>query len=97
VPHKHPNKTPDEVVEKVLHLCGQYHLGPMRIVWYLARCHGIKISDAGVYRILRRNGLSRLPGGTRVRKIHITRYNEQVPGHHTQMDVKVLTFQGEDG
>jgi hypothetical protein len=31
VPHKHPNKTPDEVVEKVLHLRSQYHLGPMRI------------------------------------------------------------------
>jgi transposase len=33
VPHNHPNKTPDEVVEKVLHLRSQYHLGPMRIVW----------------------------------------------------------------
>ncbi len=33
---------------------------------YLARCNAITISDAGVYRNLRRNGLSRLPGGTRV-------------------------------
>jgi transposase InsO family protein len=97
VPHKHPNKTPDEVVEKVLHLRSQYHLGPMRIVWYLARYHGIKISDAGVYRILRRHGLSRLPGRTRVRKIHTTRYNKLVPGHHIQMDVKFLTFLGKDG
>ncbi len=97
VPHNHPNKTPDEVVEKVLHLRSQYHLGPMRIVWYLARYHGIKISDAGVYRILRRNGLSRLPGGTRVRKIHTIRYNKQVPGHHIQIDVKFLTFIGENG
>ncbi len=33
VPHNHPIKTPDEVVEKVLHLRSQYHLGPKRIVW----------------------------------------------------------------
>ncbi len=66
VPHRHPNKTPPEIAEKVLHLRRKYHLGPIRIVWYLERYHGIKISDAGVYRILKRNGLSRLPRGTRM-------------------------------
>jgi transposase-like protein len=30
------NLTPPEIVEKVLHLRKTYHLGPMRIVWYLA-------------------------------------------------------------
>ena len=35
-PHNHPNKTPDEVVEKILHLRRTYHMGPIRIVWYLA-------------------------------------------------------------
>ena len=68
VPHNHPNKTPHEVLEKVLHLRRKYHLGPQRITWYLERYHGIQISGAGVYRILRRNGLNRLPRGTRVRK-----------------------------
>lgn len=97
VPHSHPNKTPPEVVEKVLHLRRKYRLGPIRIVWYLERYHGIKISDAGVYRILKRNGLNRLPGGTRMRKIHTKRYNKQVPGHHIQMDVKFLTFRGKRG
>jgi hypothetical protein len=63
-----------EIVEKVLYLRKIYRLGPIRIVWYLARYHAITISDAGVYRILRRNGLSRLLGGTRVRKIHTQRY-----------------------
>ena len=58
---------------------------------------GAITNDAGVYRILRRNGLSRLPNGTRVRRIHTTRYNKQVPGHHIQMDVKFLTFIGENG
>ena len=33
VPHNHPNKTSEEIVEKVLHLRREYHLGPMRIVW----------------------------------------------------------------
>ena len=72
-------------------------LGPIRIVWYLARYHGIKISDAGVYRILKRNGLNRLPRGTRMRKLHTKRYQKQVPGHHIQVDVKFLTFRGKNG
>jgi putative transposase len=65
VPHNHPNKTPEAVAEKVLHLRRKYHLWPMRIVWHLERYHGIRISDAGVYHILCRNGLNRLPRGTR--------------------------------
>ena len=97
VPKSHPNQTPDEVVEKVLHLRRKYHLGPIRIVWYLERYHGITISDAGVYRILCRNGLNRLPRGTRLRKVHTKRYNKQVPGHHIQMDVKFLTFRRKQG
>lgn len=36
----------------------------MRIVWYLARDHDIKISAAGLSRILTRNGRNRLPRGT---------------------------------
>jgi hypothetical protein len=57
----------------------------------------MRTSDAGVYRILKRNGLNRLPGGTRVRKIHTKRYNKQVPGHHIQMDLRFLTFIGKGG
>ena len=49
VPHNHPNRTPEAVTEKVLHLRRDYHLGPICIVWYLERYHGLKISDAGVY------------------------------------------------
>lgn len=97
IPINPANKTPDEVEEKVLYLRKKYHLGPIRIVWYLARYHGIRISDASVYRILKRNGVSRLPRGTRMRKVHTKRYNKQVPGHHIQMDVKFLTFKGKRG
>jgi transposase InsO family protein len=69
----------------------------MRIVWYLARYHDIKISDATVSRMLKRHGVNRLPRGTRLRKVHTTRYNKRVPGHHIQMDVKFLTFKGKHG
>lgn len=97
VPYNHPNRTPEAVADKVLHLRREYHLGPIRIVWYLERYHGLRISDAGVYRILKRNGVNRLPGGTRVRKIHTKRYNKQVPVHQIQMDVKFLTFIDKSG
>ena len=97
IPKWHANRTAPEIEEKVLHLRRKYHLGPIRIVWYLERYHGIRISDAGVYRILRRNGLNRLPRGTRVRKIHTKRTAKQVPGHHIQMDVKFLTLKGKRG
>ena len=33
----------------------------MRIGWYLEGYHGIKLSDLGIYRVLKRNGMSRLP------------------------------------
>ncbi|MBQ74712.1 MAG: IS481 family transposase [Gammaproteobacteria bacterium] len=87
-----PNQTPPEIVEKVLYLRRKYHLGPIRIVWYLQRYHQIKISDAGVYRILRRHGVSRLPGRVGRRKVHTKRYEKRVPGHHIQIDVKFLRF-----
>jgi len=98
IARSHPNQTPVEVVEKVLYLRQKYHLGPIRIVWYLRRYHGITISDAGVYRILRRNGLSRLPRKAATRAVHTKRYEKQVPGHHIQVDVKFLIFRGkQDG
>ena len=58
------NQSPTEIMEKVLYLQCKYHLGAIRIIWYLAHYHVIKISDAGIYRILKRNGLNRLLSGT---------------------------------
>ena len=40
-----PRRRP-EIVDQVLHPRWTYHLGPSRIVWYLARYHGVSISDA---------------------------------------------------
>lgn len=97
IPKQHYNRTPPEIEEKVLHLRRNYYLAPMRIVWYLERYHNIKISDATVSRILKRNGMIRLPRGTRIRTLHTKRYNKQVLGHHIQMDVKFLTFKGKQG
>ena len=90
-------RTPPEIVEQVLHLRRTYHLGPTRIVWYLERYHGITISHAGVYRILRRHGMNRLPARVGRRAVHTHRYAKQVPGHHVQVDVTFLKLIGKDG
>ena len=92
IPHHHPNKTPQEVVDRILHLRRTYHMGPTRIVWYLERDHQIKTSDATVYRVCRRHGLRRLPSRVGRRAVHTHRYEKQVPGHHVQVDVKFLTL-----
>ena len=97
IPKWHANRTSPEREAKLLYLRRKYHLGPMRIVWYLERYHDIKMSASTVSRILRRHGLRRLPLGTRMRKVHTKRYHKQVPGHHIQMDVKFLTFIGNKG
>ena len=97
IPKQQYNRTPVEIEQKVLHLRRKYHLGPIRIVWYMERYHDINIASATVSRVLKRNGMCRLPRGTRLRKVHTKRYNKQVPGHHIQMDVKFLTFKGKRG
>jgi transposase len=97
VAHNHPNKTPPEVVEKILHLRRTYPMGSQPIVWYLERYHDIKISDATVYRVCRRHGLRRLPPRVGRRAVHTHRYEKQVPGHHVQADVKFLTLQRKKG
>ncbi len=96
-PHNPPNKTSDEVVEKILHLRRTYHMGPIRIAWYLERYHDIKTSDATVYRVCRRHGMARLPNRVGRRAVHTHRYEKKVPGHHVQVDVKFLTLTRKKG
>jgi len=96
-PKSHPRSAPPEVVEKVIHLRKKYHLGPIRIVWYMERYHAIRLCDATVYRILRRHGLNRLPNKVGRRAVHTKRYQKRVPGHHIQVDVKFLSFNDKRG
>ncbi len=92
VARNHPNQLSREVVDRVLLLRKKYHLSPIRIVWYMARYHGIEISDASVYRTLCRHGVNRLPRNVGLRKIHTKRHQKQVPGHQIQVDGKFLKF-----
>jgi len=93
IARSHPTAIQPEVVEKVLYLRRTYHLGPIRIVWYLERYHGIKISDASAYRICRRNGLNRLPNRVGRRAVHTHRYAKQVPSWASQRrSVRGLVF-----
>jgi len=85
-------RTPPEIEKKILYLRRTYHLGQLRIAWYLERYHGIKISGGGVYGVLKRHGLNRLPRNAKKRTVHTRRYEKQVPGHHIQVDVKFLNF-----
>lgn len=54
-------RVPQEVEDLILYLRSNYPLGQLRIAWYLSRYHGIKVSPAGVYSVLKRNGMNGFP------------------------------------
>ncbi len=92
-PHHMPQATHTEVVGKILYLRQSYHFGPQKISMYLKRYHEVEISTSGVWRILKRLGLNRLPASQR-HKPHERRwkrYEKPLPGHRVQMDVKFVT------
>ncbi len=97
VAKNYPNKVPQEVIEKVIELRTVYQLGSIRITWYLERYHDIKISESSVYRILRKEGINRLPRTASRRTVHTKRYAKKVPGHHVQVDVKFAIFTNPSG
>jgi len=96
-PQNIPLRTPPHIEEKILYLRKRYHLGQVRISWYLQRYHEIRISPGGVYWVLRRNGMNRLPRNAKKRTVQTKRYEKQVPGHHIQMDVKFINLRAADG
>lgn len=60
---------------------------------YLQRYHDIQISVSGVWRILKRLDLSRLPTSQRYKR-HTERwkrYEKPQPGHRVQVDVKFIS------
>lgn len=82
-----------DIEAQIIHLRTTYHLGQLRISWYMKRYHNIAVSPAGVYNVLKRNGLNKLPKNQRKRSMEqFKRYEKQVPGHRIQMDVKFLSF-----
>jgi len=91
-PHTSPNATRGEVVGKILYLRQHYHFGPQKISMYLKRYHDLQISCSGVWRILKRLDMSRLPSSQRYRR-HVDRwkrYEKPQPGHRVQIDVKFI-------
>jgi hypothetical protein len=57
---------------------------------YLRRYHDIQISHSGVWRVLKRLGLNRLPASQRYKRHERRwkRYEKPLPGHCVQIDVK---------
>ena len=87
-----PHETPAEVVGKIIYLRTTYHFGPAKISMYLKRYHDIEISTSGVWRILKRVDLSRLPAYQRYQRHDRKwkRYEKPQPGHAVQVDVKFI-------
>ena len=87
-----PRATRQEVVGKIIYLRQNYHFGPWKISMYLHRYHDICISKSGVWRILKKLEMNRLPTNQRYKR-HATRwrrYEKPLPGHRVQVDVKFL-------
>ena len=88
---EYPHRYSPEIEKRILELRRGLELGQLRITWYLARYHGIRVSPSGVYGALLRNGMNRLPDRRRARTVGSwKRYEKEVPGHHVQMDVKFV-------
>jgi len=91
-PLSSPRATEAEIIGKIVYLREHYQFGPWKIQMYLRRYHDIKISKTGVYRILRRLNINRLPNnqGYKRDKRKYKRYEKPLPGHRIQVDVKFL-------
>lgn len=97
IAHDHPRRVPEATVRKVIELRTQYHLGQRRIGWYLKRYHGIRLSQTSTHQVFVRNGLPQLPKKSDRRALHTRRYAKHVPGHHIQMDVKIVDLTTDRG
>ena len=91
-PHVSPKTTREEVVGKIIYLRQNYHFGPHKIAMYLERYHEITVSPSGIWRILKRLDMSRLPASQRYKrhKERWKRYEKPQPGHRVQVDVKFV-------
>lgn len=91
-PTHSPRATKSEVIAKIIYLRQTYHFGPWKIKMYLQRYHDTYLCSSGVWRILKKLQINRLPGNQRYKR-HETRwkrYEKPEPGHRLQVDVKFL-------
>jgi len=56
-----PRANQSEVVGKIIYLRRHYHQGPQKISTHLKRYHDVDISASGVWRILKKLDMNRLP------------------------------------
>jgi transposase len=91
-PKNCPHETHVDVVNKIIYLRRHYHFGPGKISMYLQRYHDVSVSRSGVWRILERLGMNRLPASQRYKRLdkRWQRYEKQLPGHQVQIDVKFI-------
>ncbi len=91
-PHSSPLATSPRSSGRSFTSDSSYHFGPRKVSMYLRRYHDIEISPSGVWRILKRLDLNRLPSAQRY-KTHDRRwkrYEKQLPGNRLQVDVKFI-------
>ena len=86
-----------EIEEKILYLRRKYHFGQLIISVYLRKYHQMIVSSGGVYSVLKRHGLNRLPRDYRKKIRSTILYEKRTPGHHVQIDVKFLKFTDSKG
>ncbi|MFI6505925.1 helix-turn-helix domain-containing protein [Nonomuraea typhae] len=67
-PKTSPNATHVEVAGKIIYLRQHHHFGPEKIAMSLKRYHDVTISKSGVWRILKRLDMGRLPASQRYKR-----------------------------
>lgn len=83
-PHRSPNKTPQPVVRKIVHVRWKRKIGPVEIAGIV----GVPAST--VHAVLARCGISRLSQVDRVTGEPVRRYEHDAPGDLLHIDVKKL-------
>ena len=97
-PHHSLKATGSEVVVRIVYLRQHYCFGPLKIAMYLKRYHDIQMSKSGVWRILDRLGMGRLPANQRYKR-HKQRwkcYERPQHVHQVQIDVVHRTHSRRD-
>ena len=87
-PQHSPRQLPARIVERILAIRRERECGPCLVSFYLQREDGLRVSPAGVYKVLKRAGQVR---PYRTRKRFRQRYTSQFirqPGQKVQIDVK---------